>query len=186
MLTNLIWWIIVGLIAGWAAGKIMKGGGYGVAWISSSVYRRGRGWMAPEGARHLPRRIDWHHRSGDHRRHLPDLAQPLAQEGLSAAPPGFPHARRKALAESPSHLKTRGLHPRLQRPPLRCLNPCRGRAQRARTTSRCVLSRTSGPQLNGGAMRFLKTAALFFLLATLSSGQSSESALLPIPQRACP
>jgi uncharacterized membrane protein YeaQ/YmgE (transglycosylase-associated protein family) len=31
MLTNLIWWIIVGLIAGWAAGKIMKGGGYGVA-----------------------------------------------------------------------------------------------------------------------------------------------------------
>ena len=31
MLTNFIWWIIVGLIAGWAAGKIMKGGGYGVA-----------------------------------------------------------------------------------------------------------------------------------------------------------
>ncbi|HTW30430.1 MAG TPA: GlsB/YeaQ/YmgE family stress response membrane protein [Candidatus Sulfotelmatobacter sp.] len=29
MVTNLIWWIIVGLIAGWAAGKIMKGGGYG-------------------------------------------------------------------------------------------------------------------------------------------------------------
>lgn len=25
-----IWWIVVGLIAGWAAGKIMKGGGYGV------------------------------------------------------------------------------------------------------------------------------------------------------------
>ena len=23
-------WIIVGLIAGWAAGKVMKGGGYGV------------------------------------------------------------------------------------------------------------------------------------------------------------
>lgn len=31
MLTNFIWWIIVGLIAGWAAGKIMKGGGYGAA-----------------------------------------------------------------------------------------------------------------------------------------------------------
>jgi uncharacterized membrane protein YeaQ/YmgE (transglycosylase-associated protein family) len=31
MLTNLIWWVIVGLIAGWAAGKIMKGGGYGAA-----------------------------------------------------------------------------------------------------------------------------------------------------------
>ena len=29
MLSGLIWWIIVGLIAGWAAGKIMKGGGYG-------------------------------------------------------------------------------------------------------------------------------------------------------------
>jgi uncharacterized membrane protein YeaQ/YmgE (transglycosylase-associated protein family) len=27
---SFIWWIIVGLIAGWAAGKIMKGGGYGV------------------------------------------------------------------------------------------------------------------------------------------------------------
>jgi uncharacterized membrane protein YeaQ/YmgE (transglycosylase-associated protein family) len=29
MLSVLILWIIVGLIAGWAAGKIMKGGGYG-------------------------------------------------------------------------------------------------------------------------------------------------------------
>ena len=29
MLTNFIWWIVVGLIAGWAAGKIMRGGGYG-------------------------------------------------------------------------------------------------------------------------------------------------------------
>jgi uncharacterized membrane protein YeaQ/YmgE (transglycosylase-associated protein family) len=29
MITNLIWWAVVGLIAGWAAGKIMKGGGYG-------------------------------------------------------------------------------------------------------------------------------------------------------------
>jgi uncharacterized membrane protein YeaQ/YmgE (transglycosylase-associated protein family) len=31
MLSVLIWWIIVGLIAGWAAGKIMRGGGYGPA-----------------------------------------------------------------------------------------------------------------------------------------------------------
>jgi uncharacterized membrane protein YeaQ/YmgE (transglycosylase-associated protein family) len=30
MLISLIWWVLVGLIAGWAAGKIMKGGGYGV------------------------------------------------------------------------------------------------------------------------------------------------------------
>jgi uncharacterized membrane protein YeaQ/YmgE (transglycosylase-associated protein family) len=27
---GIIWWVVVGLIAGWAAGKIMKGGGYGV------------------------------------------------------------------------------------------------------------------------------------------------------------
>ena len=27
---GIIWWIIVGLIAGWAAGQIMKGGGYGM------------------------------------------------------------------------------------------------------------------------------------------------------------
>ena len=30
MITSLIWRAVVGLIAGWAAGKIMKGGGYGV------------------------------------------------------------------------------------------------------------------------------------------------------------
>lgn len=27
---GLIWWIVVGLIAGWLAGKVMSGGGYGV------------------------------------------------------------------------------------------------------------------------------------------------------------
>ncbi len=26
---HILWWIIVGLIAGWATGKIMKGAGYG-------------------------------------------------------------------------------------------------------------------------------------------------------------
>ena len=30
MIMSLVWWIVIGLIAGWAAGKIMKGGGYGV------------------------------------------------------------------------------------------------------------------------------------------------------------
>ena len=30
MIMSVVWWIVVGLIAGWAAGKIMKGGGYGV------------------------------------------------------------------------------------------------------------------------------------------------------------
>jgi len=27
---GMIWWIVVGLIAGWLAGQVMKGGGYGV------------------------------------------------------------------------------------------------------------------------------------------------------------
>ena len=31
MISGLIWWVIVGLIAGWAAGKLMQGGGYGAA-----------------------------------------------------------------------------------------------------------------------------------------------------------
>ena len=27
---GLLWWIVVGLIAGWLAGKVMRGGGFGV------------------------------------------------------------------------------------------------------------------------------------------------------------
>jgi uncharacterized membrane protein YeaQ/YmgE (transglycosylase-associated protein family) len=27
---GILWWLIVGLIAGWLAGRVMKGGGYGV------------------------------------------------------------------------------------------------------------------------------------------------------------
>jgi len=30
MIFALVWWVIIGLIAGWAGGKIMKGTGYGV------------------------------------------------------------------------------------------------------------------------------------------------------------
>ena len=30
MAHGIIWWIVVGLLAGWAAGRIMKGGGYGM------------------------------------------------------------------------------------------------------------------------------------------------------------
>jgi len=30
MIFGLVWWIVVGLIAGWLAGKVMKGGGFGV------------------------------------------------------------------------------------------------------------------------------------------------------------
>ena len=29
-LTNLIWFLLIGLIAGWLAGKVMRGGGFGV------------------------------------------------------------------------------------------------------------------------------------------------------------
>jgi len=29
MIAGLVWWILIGLIAGWAAGRIMKGSGYG-------------------------------------------------------------------------------------------------------------------------------------------------------------
>ena len=30
MVSGLIWWVVVGLIAGFLAGKVMKGGGFGV------------------------------------------------------------------------------------------------------------------------------------------------------------
>ncbi len=30
MAGGIIWWLVVGLIAGWLAGKVMRGGGYGV------------------------------------------------------------------------------------------------------------------------------------------------------------
>ena len=35
MISNLISWIVVGLIAGWATGKIMSGKGYGGSTTSS-------------------------------------------------------------------------------------------------------------------------------------------------------
>ena len=31
-MTGLLTWIVVGIIAGWAAGKIMKGSGFGAVW----------------------------------------------------------------------------------------------------------------------------------------------------------
>ena len=31
-MNGLIWWLVVGLIAGWGAGKIMKGSGFGAMW----------------------------------------------------------------------------------------------------------------------------------------------------------
>src|SRR6185437_7011342 len=54
-----LWWIIVGLIAGWATGKIMRGSGYGVlgdillgiagaiigGWIMRAIFGAGPGGM---------------------------------------------------------------------------------------------------------------------------------------------
>jgi len=56
---SVLWWIIVGLIAGWATGKIMRGSGYGVVmdivigivggllggWVMRSLGFAGQGGM---------------------------------------------------------------------------------------------------------------------------------------------
>ena len=56
---HLLWWIIVGLIAGWATGKIMRGSGYGPfmdivtgivgaivgGWIMRAIGFQGQGGM---------------------------------------------------------------------------------------------------------------------------------------------
>lgn len=56
---NFVWWAIVGLIAGWATGKLMRGAGYGVfmdlvlglvgavigGWIMQSLGFAGQGGM---------------------------------------------------------------------------------------------------------------------------------------------
>jgi uncharacterized membrane protein YeaQ/YmgE (transglycosylase-associated protein family) len=56
---GLLWWIIVGLIAGWATGKIMRGSGYGAlmdivigiigavvgGWVMRAVGFQGQGGM---------------------------------------------------------------------------------------------------------------------------------------------
>lgn len=58
-MTNLIWWVVVGLIAGWATGKLMRGSGFGPlmdivvgivgavvgGWIMQSLGFAGQGGM---------------------------------------------------------------------------------------------------------------------------------------------
>lgn len=58
-MTNILWWAVVGLIAGWATGKLMRGAGYGVlmdiilgivgavigGWIMRSLGFAGEGGM---------------------------------------------------------------------------------------------------------------------------------------------
>ncbi len=56
-MNGIVWWVIVGLIAGWATGKIMKGSGYGaivdiVLGIVGAVvggYLAGALGLAPQG-----------------------------------------------------------------------------------------------------------------------------------------
>lgn len=58
-MANLVWWVLVGLIAGWATGKLMRGAGYGPfmdiivgivgavvgGWIMQALGFAGRGGM---------------------------------------------------------------------------------------------------------------------------------------------
>lgn len=58
-MANLLWWVIVGLIAGWATGKLMRGAGYGAlmdiilgvigaivgGWVMQSLGFAGQGGM---------------------------------------------------------------------------------------------------------------------------------------------
>jgi uncharacterized membrane protein YeaQ/YmgE (transglycosylase-associated protein family) len=58
-MAHLVWWVVVGLIAGWATGKLMRGAGYGVfmdiilgvigavigGWIMQSLGFAGQGGM---------------------------------------------------------------------------------------------------------------------------------------------
>ena len=40
---NLIWWLIVGALAGWIAGTLMKGRGFGLVWKPTDQFAA---WMA--------------------------------------------------------------------------------------------------------------------------------------------
>ena len=74
----ILWWIIVGLIAGWLTGKLMKGSGYGammdiVVGIIGAVIG---GWIMRAVGFAGERRHDlYHHRRGDWRGH-PDAYHP--------------------------------------------------------------------------------------------------------------
>jgi hypothetical protein len=48
---HILWWAIVGLIAGWATGKIMKGAGYGVLMDIINWNRRSHARRFPDASR---------------------------------------------------------------------------------------------------------------------------------------
>ena len=59
---GILYWIVVGLIAGWLAGRVMKGGSYGVV-VDIILGILGR--MVVRNARHFCRRqYDWQYRRG--------------------------------------------------------------------------------------------------------------------------
>jgi uncharacterized membrane protein YeaQ/YmgE (transglycosylase-associated protein family) len=142
MLSNLIWWAVVGLIAGWAAGQLMKGGGYGVVmdivlgivgaviggWLLGALGITAGGFIgtivvAIIGAVFLiwiTRLSRRHSRGcGDSRLGCPAWAKPasvaraLPSTSLRA---GLP-AKCRELRD-PGHLKTQTSHPKFQTPPL--------------------------------------------------------------------
>ena len=76
---GILTWIIVGLIAGWLAGKVMKGGGYGVLvdiilGILGGVLGGWNLWNARSLARRRNHRL---HHCGIRRRRDFGLAHPL-------------------------------------------------------------------------------------------------------------
>ncbi len=83
---GLLMWIVVGLIAGFLAGKVMKGGGFGVLMdivigMVGGVNRR----LAVQHARNLSRRRNHRLDPGSLRRRLPPaLAGPPDQTRLSS------------------------------------------------------------------------------------------------------
>ena len=81
MAHGIIWWIVVGLIAGWAAGRIMKGGGYGVIAdiLLGIVGGIVGGWVV--GTWFRQRRFHLEHRSSNFGSGCPDLDYEAHQEG---------------------------------------------------------------------------------------------------------
>ena len=76
-------WIVVGLIAGWLAGQVMKGGGYGV--IVDIILGRHFGWLDLRDVGNLARwRHDWVHRCCIRWRGDLGLDYPLTEKSMIA------------------------------------------------------------------------------------------------------
>ena len=100
---GLLYWIVVGLIAGWLAGKVMRGGGYGVV-IDIVLGILGGivdGWGVWD-ARHLAR---WRHSWLDHRRVCwrgdSGVDHATGEKGLAKKLNRGPKAKRSPVGQSP-------------------------------------------------------------------------------------